>query len=335
MSTDPLPSSRPDDVLIGLDVGGTSTKALVMDRTGRLLGHAVAPGGNHRSSSGDVAGYLREAVRTALGPVPGSSVRAVAAGIAGAGAALPEVTERVVQAVAALGVTAPVEVRTDLDIAFLAAAPGGDGVLLLSGTGAVAGRYLDRRLVARCDGLGWRLGDEGSGWWIGSTAVRAAVAALDGRAPRTVLETELATALQIPATTGDPRQDWVGATAGLEAPDLARLVPVVVRCSAGGDEVATDVLAQAAHRLLTTFSAVTGDAAVSDVVLAGGVLTASGPVRERVSEELATRGCRVHLSAHPVLGSLVLAAELAGWPAPDIAGSPVPAPTRLLNDLST
>ncbi|SDD36891.1 N-acetylglucosamine kinase [Auraticoccus monumenti] len=335
MTTEPLSPGPSDDVLVGLDVGGTSTKALVMDATGRLLGHAVAPGGNHRSSTGDVSLYLREAVRTALGPVPGSAVRGVAAGIAGAAAALDEVTERVTGALAALGVSAPVDVRTDLDIAFLAAAPGGDGVLLLSGTGAVAGRYQDGRLVQRCDGLGWRLGDEGSGWWIGSTAVRAAVAALDGRGPRTLLETELATALQVPATTGDPRQDWVHATAGLEAPDLARLVPVVVRCAADGDAVATEVLTDAAGRLITTFSAVATGSPVHDAVLAGGVLTAAGPVREEVSRVLHQQGREVHLSTHPVLGAMVLAADLVGWSSPDVGGLVPPAPVRLFGDLST
>lgn len=335
MTTEPLTPGRSDDVLVGLDVGGTSTKALVMDGTGRLLGHAVAPGGNHRSSTADVSLYLREALRTALGPVPGAAVRGVAAGIAGAAAALDEVTDRVTGALAALGVSAPLDVRTDLDIAFLAAAPGGDGVLLLSGTGAVAGRYQDGRLVQRCDGLGWRLGDEGSGWWIGSTAVRAAVAALDGRGPRTLLETELATALQVPATTGDPRQDWVRGTAGLEAPDLARLVPVVVRCAADGDAVATEVLAGAADRLTTTLSAVATGSTVHDVVLAGGVLTAAGPVRDQVSRRLHQDGFEVHLSTHPVLGALVLAAGLAGWSSPDVAHLVPPAPVRLFADLST
>lgn len=335
MSTDRLPSRTPDGVLVGLDVGGTSTRALVVDPAGRVLGHAVAPGGNHRSSGADVALYLREAVRSALGDVPGSSVRAVAAGVAGAAAALEEVTGRVRDALSALGVSAPLDVRTDLDIAFLAAAPGRDGVLLLSGTGAVAGRYQDARLVQRCDGLGWRLGDEGSGWWIGSTAVRAAVAALDGRGPRTLLETELATALPVPATTGDPRQDWVRATAGLEAPDLARLVPVVVRCAADDDPVAAQVLADAADRLLATFAAVSTGSDVRDVVLAGGVLTAAGPVRDRVVGGLGGPDRAVHLSTHPVLGSLVLAAGLAGWPVLDVDAVVVPAPVRLFADLST
>ncbi|WP_435822210.1 BadF/BadG/BcrA/BcrD ATPase family protein [Actinacidiphila alni] len=37
------------------------------------------------------------------------------------------------------------------------------------------------------DGHGWLLGDEGSGFWLGNRAVRAALEALDGRGPWTTL----------------------------------------------------------------------------------------------------------------------------------------------------
>ncbi|MGP3465610.1 hypothetical protein, partial [Escherichia coli] len=40
---------------------------------------------------------------------------------------------------------------------------------------AVAGRIADGDLHERRDGLGWLLGDEGSGFWLGREAVRATV----------------------------------------------------------------------------------------------------------------------------------------------------------------
>src|SRR5436305_8154 len=58
-----------------------------------------------------------------------------------------------------------------------------------AGTGAGAAVIDDGALVRRADGYGWLVGDEGSGVWIGTEAVRAALRAYDGRgAPTTLAE---------------------------------------------------------------------------------------------------------------------------------------------------
>lgn len=311
---------RADDhpVVVGLDIGGTSTKAWVLDVRGRVRGRARAAGGNHRSSVADHGRHLQDAVSRALGEVAPRRVVAVSAGIAGAGSAAgTEVQNRVLASLRALGVQAPTDVRTDLDIAFLAAVPDGDGALLLSGTGAVAARYRGSQLAQRCDGLGWRLGDEGSGWWIGSAALRAGAAALDGRSPDSLLVPRLTEALTIPALTGDPRQDWVRVAAVLDPPAMAALVPLVLACARDGDAVAVALLDEAAARLLASFDVIESGEPGLQVALAGGVLGAAGPVREGVVTELQRRGHVVAPSREPVLGALVLAAGLAGWPAVD------------------
>ena len=78
-------------------------------------------------------------------------------------------------------------VLTDLEIAFAAGTASADGVLLLAGTGAAARRFADGHLVVRCDGMGWLLGDKGSGVLIGTAALRAVASDLDGRGPATAL----------------------------------------------------------------------------------------------------------------------------------------------------
>ena len=62
----------------------------------------------------------------------------------------------------------------------------GDGDWALA---RVAARVGDGRVDATCDGVGWLLGDRGSGFWIGHRVVRAAAAALDeSGAPTTLVE---------------------------------------------------------------------------------------------------------------------------------------------------
>ncbi|WP_114558351.1 N-acetylglucosamine kinase [Desertihabitans aurantiacus] len=304
-------------VVVGVDAGGSSTRALAVTADGTVVGERRTGGGNHRSAGTEVSRHFREAVAGALGDVPTAQVAAVVAGVAGAAAAAGDtVRKRVADDLAALGIGAPHAVVTDLDIAFLGGAPGDDGLLLLSGTGAVAARYAGRRLEARCDGMGWRLGDEGSGWWIGSRALRAAAAALDGRGAPTALVQRIGTALGVQELSGDLRQDWIRTVAPLTAGQVAALVPAVVATADAGDALAATILAEAAEALLGTCAVVsTGPA---DVVLVGGVLTGVDAVRQPVTQALRSLGHRVHLGERPVLGALRLAAELAGW-RPDLA----------------
>lgn len=51
--------------------------------------------------------------------------------------------------------------------------------MVIAGTGSVAARIEDHRLVASAGGHGWLLGDEGSAFWLGREAVRATLHALD------------------------------------------------------------------------------------------------------------------------------------------------------------
>ena len=166
-------------LVLGADVGGTSAKAALIDRYGRVLGRGRAPGGNVNSSDGDPAVNIGTALRAALGDHDPAQVVAGMIGMAGS-AAVPDKARRVADtAWHGAGLTGSPLVGTDLDIAYAAGATGGDGVLLLAGTGAVAAAFTDYRLTRRCDGLGWLLGDEGSAVWLGIAGLHAAVAAFE------------------------------------------------------------------------------------------------------------------------------------------------------------
>ena len=52
-----------------------------------------------------------------------------------------------------------------------------------AGTGATAGAVTDRRLTRGPRTAGWLLGDDGSGFWLGREAVRAALRTLDAGRP--------------------------------------------------------------------------------------------------------------------------------------------------------
>lgn len=189
------------DLVIGVDAGGTRSRACLAGPDGTVLGRGTGGPGNALSvPRADLTLHLADALAGAVPEALRGRVRAVYGGFAGATAGLgPERGRGLAlsclrDAVAANGITgAVVDVGGDIDVA-LAAAPGApaDGLVLIAGTGAIAARLTGRRRSRVVDGHGWLLGDEGSGYWLGAHAVRAALEALDGRGPWTSLVTAVA-----------------------------------------------------------------------------------------------------------------------------------------------
>ncbi|MFG3582621.1 N-acetylglucosamine kinase [Streptomyces sp. NPDC047990] len=223
------------DLVVGLDAGGTRTRAVLASAaTGRTLGEAAAGPGNALTVPlPQLTGHLAEAIGRAVSERDRGRVVAVVGGFAGAASGppaagssaagsadpsefsgspdLPGFSDRdpgrlnalaaLAEALRRLGV-APrtVGVSSDIEAAF-ASAPGtpADGLALVAGTGAAATRISDRRCTVSVDGDGWLLGDEGSGFWIGRGAVRAALRMADGRGDPTTLARSVGLALGLPA----------------------------------------------------------------------------------------------------------------------------------------
>ncbi|MFH8496962.1 BadF/BadG/BcrA/BcrD ATPase family protein [Streptomyces coeruleorubidus] len=183
--------------MVGLDAGGTRTRAVLATADdGRPVGEGAAGPGNALTVPvPQLTEHLAEAVGRAVPEAVRDRVVAVAGGFAGAtGAAADEPGRRnalaaLTVALRRLGIDAgPPVIGSDIEAAF-ASAPGtpADGLALVAGTGAVAMRITGRRGTVTVDGDGWLLGDDGSGFWIGRAAVRAALRMADGRGAPTVL----------------------------------------------------------------------------------------------------------------------------------------------------
>lgn len=316
-------------LVIGIDAGGTRTRAYLADDDGAVLGEGAGGPGNAISvPRAELTRHLVAAIRAAAPEAEQrAAVRAVVGGFAGgASDAGPDAGYELAiscldEALTANGIAArSIEVLGDMEIAF-AAAEGtpSDGLVLVAGTGAVAARIEDRRRLHLADGNGWLLGDGGSGFWIGREVLRCALRALDGRGPWTSLvEAVLA---HYTGTPGGPylAQERPGRHecellrhrllpfAYAEPPvRLARLSPLAVSAETDGDEVATALLDDAADELAATVAALEpldGE----PLVAAGGLLGPHGPLLGRVvarAEELDLRVLPVH---HGGAGAVALA----------------------------
>ncbi|MFI0447920.1 N-acetylglucosamine kinase [Actinomadura sp. 6N118] len=181
--------------VIGIDAGGTKTRCVVLTLGGALAGSGTGPGANP-NSGGDTAGALTTALQTALGDLDRSHILAGVFGIAGAGSAgRPAAVSAARRAWQAVGLRGSPAVVTDIAVAFAAGTSAPKGIVVFSGTGAGAAVISDGAIVQRADGYGWLVGDEGSAVWLGREAVRAALAAYDGRGSPTLLTESVPRAL--------------------------------------------------------------------------------------------------------------------------------------------
>ncbi len=161
---------------LGLDCGGTKTAALIMDAAGAERGRGRGgPGNVAQSDDATLAQSLRTAVREACAEA-GLSADAtrfagVCAGVAGYSVedrrAAFEFLLRANVPVEAENPTARYRVEPDYVIAYWGATHGEPGIVVIAGTGAVAyGRNAEGQ-THREDGLGYLLGDRGSGFHLG------------------------------------------------------------------------------------------------------------------------------------------------------------------------
>ncbi|MBK3567155.1 N-acetylglucosamine kinase [Streptomyces sp. MBT62] len=315
------------DLVVGLDAGGTRTRAvLATAEDGRPLGEGAAGPGNALTVPVPrITEHLVEAIAQAVPEAARARVVAVAGGFAGATAASTEepghVNARTALTAALRRLDIPadrIRVCSDIEAAF-ASAPGtpADGLALVAGTGAVALRITDRRSTATVDGDGWLLGDDGSGFWIGRSAVRAALRMADGRGPTTILAGSVGQALGVPAEAL-PGADWsrdhreayrmhVLPAVMAELPiRLARFAPLVVEAAEDKDTVAEGILDEAADQLTDTVRALNPTRG-ERIVATGGLLGPEGPLTAPLTARLHTLGLTLDWVPDGCRGAIALA----------------------------
>jgi N-acetylglucosamine kinase-like BadF-type ATPase len=184
---------------------------------------------------------LRELLREVFKRAGVNGVRAASCGVASA--SMPGITEWITAVFDDFGVERS-EVVGDHVIALDAAFEGGPGILQIAGTGTnTIGRAPDGE-CERAGGWSSRLGDEGSGYWIGLHAIRRALNAYDREEPTQVLEK----VGEIWGTHAiDELINFGDSTPG---PDFAALAPAINELAEAGDAVAAGVLRQAATDLI-------------------------------------------------------------------------------------
>jgi glucosamine kinase len=271
--------------VLGFDGGGTKTECVLMDEARHILArNRSGPSNPLRVGLPAAVAALEEAALRTLREA-GVDRRFLAALCAGlAGAAQPEIADRLAATLASLFPAIPVKVCTDLD-ASLAATGDGPAIALVAGTGSAAvGRDAIGR-VARAGGNGPILGDEGSAHDIGRRAILAVLRDLDRTGDDSALGKQILR--QLGCSAWLEVQQRASTAAGEIFP---RVFPVVAVAADAGDKTAQTLLTNAARDLaaLVKIVVVRLDLAAIDFLLAktGGTLGRSAFFDARLDELL-------------------------------------------------
>ncbi|MDO5736908.1 MAG: BadF/BadG/BcrA/BcrD ATPase family protein [Propionibacteriaceae bacterium] len=287
---------------IAIDAGGSTTLAVVVDINGSCEAVVRSGPGNPVTDANRAAANITDACAAALA-ASAHQPHMVVATVAGTlSRDFPELAE----SLATRALPTHLILESDLLSAYFSATAAPEGSVMVVGTGAVAGKVSGGRLVSLRDGLGWLLGDDGSGFWMGHRVARAVAADLDGRGPSTSLTPQvLEFFVDVPRRSGVRNKDLAALLTWSQSRTpvaLAQLAILAARDAATDDVAHTICSEAAAHALATLDSLTQGDEGA--VVLGGGVLDPSGPVGREVHARLGER-------ARPVADGIAGAALMA------------------------
>ena len=264
--------------LLAVDVGGSTSRAYIVDSAGHCLGGGRSGGGNPASTDPErAAAAIIAAVEAAAAEAGGPPLDLAVAQLALAGPQAHVALGRLDTAFRGLGLAGPIVFAGDLLAMFASVTPELNGYCVVAGTGSGAVRIRNGAIDRAVDAVGWLLGDTGSGFWLGHHGAKAVVAELDGRGEKTLLTPAFLEALGVPLTeqwTDTGRRTslklFVDAIYALRPIELARFSPLVI--AHRGDAVAAAIIAEAERNLVADFETAFDRSMPGPVALGGGVI---------------------------------------------------------------
>ena len=293
-----------EDIVIGVDGGGTRTTAVAATTAGRLLAVEAGGGLNYNSIGMDAAREnLRDVVARLLRACGASGFRFLSAGLAALDDAADAETLR-----RFAGDVFPPErlvLHSDANAALYAATLGASGLVVICGTGSMVQMLKADGTVRVGGGWGWRLGDACSAYTLATEALRAATDAWDGAGDAGALGDAALDFFEV----RDPRRliDKIYAPE-MDVARLAQFSRRVVACARGGDPQAMRLVAANLDRLAAIAAATCRPAKPPVVWVHGGMFEHHLFIRDLFWKSLHRQGLPAEvrmIPRSPAIGALV------------------------------
>ena len=225
---------------VGIDGGGSKCRAVVVSDDNIILGTGISGPGNplygfEQATHSITTSVLFALEDAGLNDLPLDNL---IAGVGLAGLNLPVLFD---QMSVWQHPFKHLFLATDLLIACLGAHQGGDGAVMITGTGSCGFSYVDgHRFVIGAHGFPH--GDKGSGAWFGLQAAKHVLLSIDGILAPTIMTNRLLKILDCKNDT-----DLVEVIAGQSATFYAQLANLVFDAADQGDEVAKRIVVEGAN----------------------------------------------------------------------------------------
>ena len=190
-------------------------------------------------------------------------------------------------------------VENDAQSTMLGATNGQKGALLISGTGAIAYGTDGKGNIYRSGGWGHRVGDEGSGYWIGQEILRAVFRMEDGRGEYTLLKQLVYEELNI--QTIDEASLWIFRPTYTNA-QIASMTSLLRKAIAQSDTIAIKIAKEAAKELALLGATImkkigtTSDETVP-LYLNGGAIVSNELILQLVTTQLRAQFPNIQIQA--------------------------------------
>lgn len=238
---------KSQNLYLGVDGGGTKTQIVLLDEEKLTVAEGLA-GASNPLRVGIEAAVLNVAAAVNNACDAGGKNRGdiVAATLGLAGVRREDLRQRVRESFNRNFGLKKVEVRTDAEIALYGATLGKAGLVVIAGTGSICAGQNDQGKRAAAGGWGPIAGDEGGGAGIARRALQAIAKASDGRGKPTKLSEaaieyfragrleDLSVAIYAPQ---------------IDNARIAGFARLVIEAARAGDEIAVEILREAAGEL--------------------------------------------------------------------------------------
>ena len=295
--------------IIGIDGGGTKTVGILATETGQGLVEVQSGPANYHVVGETQTQVVLESVVEELCERAGvSRTRPIrfCLGMAGLGrAADQEIIGRICDD---LGIRGNRILTHDAHIALVGGIGKQEGVIVISGTGAIVYGINAEGKEGRASGWGYLIGDEGSGYDIAIKGLRAVARAADGRDTPTELTDRILNSLELNEPSEMIR--WVHAAS---RDTIAHLAEIVFDAARAEDGVAGRIIDGAADELVCAARRVIeqlGFGKSFDIVLSGGNLVHQPMLVDKIRQQFAEiqPEAVVRLPKHePAYGAVLLA----------------------------
>lgn len=236
---------------LGIDGGGTSTHACLIDSQGNIIAHGTGGPANFFYNPKElVKGSVENSAMQALGCAQKGMSQVGVSCIALAGTGRPEDSAKAYSLLEPIFAGTSLFVVEDTYAALAAAHQGQDGIIVIAGTGSNC-LGVKQGVYHRAGGWGALLGDEGSAHSIARKGLLACLRAYDRRGAQTCLTGMFTEELKL-----DSLPDLIRVTRDMERPCLAALSRTVFQAAEQGDSVALSILVQEASELVDMVKAV-------------------------------------------------------------------------------